>query len=825
MNGAGLDLEIADDDGAIAVLRSRVDLEADGAARTFGYRTRTGALLRIGGIVRGAFDSRHERIEVRAPAGGALTLEVEHRSLPVSGLPPGDGVRWRRMLARAQAGPARAIAISRANERGPLPAKPRDPLAIAGHSHLDVAWLWTYEEAARKALRTFATAVRQLENDPEFVFTQSQPQLYAFVAERDRELFERVRAFARAGRFDTSGAALWVEPDCNVPSGESLLRQLQLGIRYIEREFGTAPSVAWLPDTFGFANTLPMLLVHAGIHAFGTTKLGWNDTTAFPYPRFRWISPDGSAVAAANIASIEGGFARRRMRRARLRGDLLLIGHGDGGGGASDAALAEAPRYGRWTSLGAWFDSVAKSAALPEVRDELYLQEHRGTLTTHHDVKARNAALERALSAAETALAWARALHASPFFLSEARAQLDRAAEIVARAQFHDVLPGTAIAPVYLDVHREYDAAETLIAGVHANAASVLPTARFEPAVVPVAPLAARRSRFARETFVLENDALVARIARDGTLVELRTRNGPNVIRRAHRLALYGDRPKRWDAWNVDRTYLRRERRVRVTACDPLDDAVDVRYAFGSSLAVARFSLDAAEPFLRVDMAVDWSERHHLLRIEAEAAFAAARARFGSPHGTIDRPPHPRTREERAKYEAPGQRYARLDGPAGGFAIFALDTYGWSLKPGARGTKLGHSLLRGPTWPDPNADRGSNAFSFAYAPFGALGIGTLEAWWERFARANEVPMFTSPDPALLVVATALASDGKRIVVRVRECDGAQREAELRCGARARSACSIDALERPVARDVELVEGALVTRFEPYELRTFAVELA
>jgi alpha-mannosidase len=250
-----------------------------------------------------------------------------------------------------------------------------------------------------------------------------------------------------------------------------------------------------------------------------------------------------------------------------------------------------------------------------------------------------------------------------------------------------------------------------------------------------------------------------------------------------------------------------------------------VRYAFGASLAVARFTLDASEPFLRAEMAVNWGERHHLLRIEAEAAFAAVRARFGAPHGAVDRTPDPRTREERAKFEAPGQRYARLDGERGGFALLALDTYGWSVRRGGRHTLLGHSLLRGPTWPDPSADHGDHDFSFAYVPFDALGMGELESLWDRFAGTTEVPMFSSPDPASLVVATALSHDGESIVVRVRECDGSGRDLRLRCGARARSVTSVDALERPVDREVRLEDGEIVARLEAFEMRTFSVRIA
>jgi alpha-mannosidase len=813
-----LPLVTVEDDGTIVTLHTGALRRDTPGPIELRYPTRTGALLRLDGVVCGAFDREHESIVVHAPSSCELTLEVERRSLPTTGLPSGDGLVWRGIVARAEEVPGTEIEAGVPQKQGTPKRRYRD-VPLVGHSHLDVAWLWTYEATARKAERTLATAVRQLEADADFIYTQSQPQLFAFVAERDPAFFERVRALARSGRIDTSGAAMWVEPDCNIPSGESLLRQLVFGIRYVEREFGRTPTVAWLPDSFGFANTFPTLLRHAGIPYFGTTKLGWNDTTEFPYARFRWAGPDGSSVVAAQIASIAGNFEPLRVAKARRRGDLLLIGHGDGGGGASDRALADAPAYGRWTALGDWFAAVAATPSLPVVSDELYLEEHRGTATTHHDIKAANAALERGLGSAELSLAWARALHASPFFLDEARRQLAQAWQIALRAQFHDVLPGTAISDVYVDVREEYEAAQALVRAVEDNARSVLPVAGFVAEPRPVAP------RRAGGGAVFENATLVARVRRDGTLAVLRTRDGKNLVRRAHRLARYADTPKRWDAWNVDRDYRKRARRVRVAGTELTPDGFEVRYAFGGSVAVARYTLDVNEPFLRVEWAVDWRERHELLRIENDLAFVANRARFGTPHGTIDRSPDPQTRAERAKFEAPGQRYGRLDGARGGVALMALDTYGWSLERGRRGSSFGHSLLRAPTWPDPESDLGVHAFSLAFLPFDRLGMGELERAWERFAGATAVPMFTTEDPSLLVVATKLADEGNGIVVRVRECDGVPSDASIRCGARARSVACIDALERPVDGEARLEEGGIRAHFGPFELRSFLVDIA
>ncbi len=831
-----LPLEIVSDDGSVVVLRAAEPLgrptTADGVALR--YATRTGALLRVDGVVRGAFDREHETVTLPSHVRGDVTLEVERRAMPTTGLPSGAGFRWTWILANAAQKPARVLeTIARATRAGRARTRvdptDADEIALVGHSHLDVAWLWTYGDTVRKAQRTFATAVRQLESDAAFVFTQSQPQLYAWVQRRDPAFFERVRTLGRAGRFDTSGAAMWVEPDCNIASGESLLRQLSFGIRFVDATFGRRPSVAWLPDTFGFANTLPTLLAHAGIAYFGTTKLGWNDTTAFPHARFIWEGPDGARIVSAQIASIEGDAGPARVRRVRVRGDALLVGHGDGGGGATDAAVADASAIGTWTSLGRWFASVARDAdRLPIVHDELYLQEHRGTYTTHHAIKARNAALERALGSAELALAWAKALHATPFFLDEARAQLGHAWEIVLRAQFHDVLPGSAIADVYADVRREYDEADELVAHVFASARSVLPQSNAIAVPQPIAPVRVPASKRRGATTLLANACVVARVDDRGALVELRVPHGPNLVRDGLRLAAYVDRPKAWDAWNLDRSYRKHPLRVEVTDVEIVDDAIEIRYAFGASLAVARLTLDRNDPYLRVDLAVDWREHHVVLRVENALAFEATRARFGSPHGTIDRPPDPQSREDRARYEAPGQRFARVDASNRGLAVLALDTYGWSIERRGKTTSLGHSLLRGPTWPDPSADAGTHAFALGFAPCADLGMGELETVWQRFVGTNDVPMFTSEDPAVHVVATKLADDGDGVVVRVRECDGAPREMRLRCGARVRAIACVDALEAPIACDAVTAtfdDGAIVAPLGAFALRSFRVHTA
>ncbi|MGP6192318.1 MAG: alpha-mannosidase [Vulcanimicrobiaceae bacterium] len=822
-----LHLEVVEEHGDVQVLRSKTPLPPSDEPRELRYRTRTGALMRVNGVACGAFDRIHDAVVVPPGTSGELTLEVERRSSPIDSLALGVALRWHHRPWRLAERPARRVEMLAPPPARPAPAaQSNGGLALVGHAHLDVAWLWTYDEARRKALRTFATAVRQLEADPAYVFTQSQPQLYAFVEEDDPELFERVARLAREGRFDASGAALWVEPDCNLPSGESLLRQLMFGMRYALERLGTAPSVAWLPDSFGFANTLPTLLAHAGVTGFSTTKHSWNDTTRFPHAQFLWEGPDGSRVLGAQLASIQGGFEPRRVERARSRRELLLVGYGDGGGGATDAMVAEGSTRGAWTGLGRWFEQLAARAGeLPVVRGELYLEYHRGVFTTHHDVKARNAALERALAKAEQLGAWALALHASPLFLDEFRARLDEAWELVLRAQFHDVLPGTAIAPVYADAQTEYGRADSLVATAIESARAALPQstlAREERFVAPRREVGGYR---------FANAALEARVLADGTLAELRVAGGPNLVVRANLLRAYADHPKQWDAWNLDRRYRRHPLVVRPDSCECFDDGLEIRYRVGAaSLAVLRFALREDEALLRVDMAVGWRERHAILRCESELGIVNARARFGSPHGSLERPVRPRAPDEHAKFEACGQRFACVDGKAreggagAGVAMLVLDTYGWSLSGMRGGVRLGHSLLRAPTWPQRDADRGEHVVSYAFVPFGRSSLGELERIWERYALAPELAMFDCDDPSIFVVATKLADDGDGVVVRARECDGMPRQAALRCAARAREAACVDALERPLEGEAELRDGAIHVRFEPYQLRSFRVRL-
>jgi alpha-mannosidase len=797
----------------IVTLGGRVTF-GDGPLRLT-YRTHTGALLRIDGSVAGAFDAKHASCDLPPhPGEHDLTLDVERRALPIAGLPSGDGIRWRLMLARASAKPQRVVRFA-PFEAGPAVAG--GPTVAFGHAHLDVAWLWTYADTKRKALRTFATALRQVESGP-YVFAQSMPQLYAWVETTAPELFARVRA--RIGRgWDAGVATMWVEPDLHAPSGESILRQFAYGMRYAREKLGATPTVVWLPDTFGFPSTLPLLATHAGATAFATTKLEWNDTTRWPYPQFIWRGPDGSALTAALLASYEGDPLPGRVRTAAARSEPLAVGFGDGGGGATDAAIARiAPRA--WTSLGDWFAAL-DSTALPHYAGELYLETHRGTYTTQRAIKARNAALERALGAVEELCAWCIAVRVPPSAVAPLVDDLRNAWTIVLRNQFHDVIAGTSIAAVARDVQSEYDRVDRIVERVGAGARAILPRSDLlivpAPAVVPVDG--------GDGTWLLANEFVRARVKADGTIVELAAAGGPNVATLLNGVAAYVDRPARWDAWNLDAGYARRRVRVTPRGATVADAAVIVPFTIGKrSRATMQIELREREPFVRVEFVVDWRENHVILRVENRIAVDAPGVRFGQPHGSLVRSAFASSPAERARFEVPAQRYALVDDGERGLAILAPDTYGWNARGLAGGgVRLGLSLLRSPCWPDASADRGEHRIAYAFAPTAGARISALEDAWNAYVGEPHVALFTGDTPGMLVVATKPADDGRGVIVRVRECDGVAQQAALRCGGRMRHAQAVDACEVPVSGDVTIVAEQLVFALPAYGLRSFRVE--
>ncbi|WP_342553782.1 alpha-mannosidase [Paenibacillus sp. FSL R7-0652] len=339
---------------------------------------------------------------------------------------------------------------------------------LVGQSHIDVAWLWPVRETVRKSSRTFSTMCTLMDTYPDFVYSQSQPQLYAFVKEHYPELYERVKARIAEGRWELVGG-MWVEPDLNIPSGESLVRQILYGQQFYQSEFGKRSNIEWLPDTFGYCASLPQILRLADIPYFMTTKLNWNDTNVFPYDLFEWVGIDGTSVLSylnhgvnehTRPKDVHEHWQSYKQKDVHAE-QMLLYGHGDGGGGVTSEMVEFAERshlmagqpISQFNTAGAFFEGIAASKpTLPKWHGDLYLELHRGTYTTHARNKRSNRKAEVLYREAEIWSQWDQ----NHGRMLDHKEVLDEGWKLIMLNQFHDIIPGTSIPEVYVTSTEEY---------------------------------------------------------------------------------------------------------------------------------------------------------------------------------------------------------------------------------------------------------------------------------------------------------------------------------------------------------------------------------
>jgi alpha-mannosidase len=684
------------------------------------------------------------------------------RAIPASGGARDDVLAQSRLLASLLHGRAGA-------------EHPAECVAI-GHAHIDTAWLWRIDETRRKCVRSFATALASIDRFPHFRFLCSQAQQYEFVRQESPALFARIRDAVHAGRWEAAGA-MWIEPDGTCPSGESFVRQIAHGTRWWREHVGGPASrqrLLYLPDTFGFPACLPQIMDKAGIDTFITNKMIWGDTNRFPHVTFRWrglggtetlthftpghnynseFLPSDLTAAAANIESQDQG---------RVRTYLQPYGWGDGGGGPDPAQIERTRSAMRCEGMPQVRHSTANDFCgqlhaeakeceaagrpLPVWDGELYLEAHRGTYTSQRWIKRANRRAEELLRAVEMLAVLA------PLARSAERAllaQLDALWKVVLLHQFHDILPGSSIGPVYDDARRELgDAIARLealrddgLARVAARAggggslrldpvrAAVVVDAAYRGDAAHVASASARR---------IGVGTMLAEFDRQGRLVRLS--DGTHEFSGAagqplHELALYEDRPRRWEAWDTDREYIEKPLAITpqcaITSGTRGDTAwLRVERPLGrASRIVQVHELRAGERMLRISSRLEWREERTLLRALVRTGIAARHARFGTQFGWIDRDAHENTSWQRAQFEVPGHGWMCMHDGARGLAVLDDGIYGKSARDGT----LGLSLAKSPNFPDPAADRGMHEFSYAIMPLQAHERApSAEA--ERFAR-------------------------------------------------------------------------------------------
>ena len=336
-----------------------------------------------------------------------------------------------------------------------------------GHAHIDTGWLWPVRESIRKCARTFASQLLLLEQYPDYVFGASAPQHYAFVKEHYPELYEKIKAAVKSGRWELQGG-MWVEADCNLISGESMVRQFLHGKNFFMDEFGEDVKNLWIPDVFGYSAAMPQIIRQAGCDYFLTQKISWSWSNKFPYHTFNWCGIDGSEVLThfppedtynASVVPRELVPAETKFNENTILDEFMsLYGIGDGGGGPKEEYLERAKRLAnlegcpkvKFGRADRFFERIAACRdKLPTWSGELYLELHRGTLTVQARTKRNNRKLEELLATVE----FAHSLLPLSEYPAEA---LDRIWKTLLINQFHDIIPGSSIRKVYETTEREH---------------------------------------------------------------------------------------------------------------------------------------------------------------------------------------------------------------------------------------------------------------------------------------------------------------------------------------------------------------------------------
>ena len=365
-------------------------------------------------------------------------------------------------------------------------------VSAVGHTHIDIAWLWTVGQTREKVIRSFSTVLELMERYPDYRFMSSQPILYQFVKEQSPELYARIKERVKEGRWETDGA-MWLESDCNLPCGESLVRQIIKGEKFFMDEFGIPSRCLWLPDVFGYSAAIPQILKKCGIPYFLTTKIAWNQFNQLPNDTFMWKGIDGSRVFVfmptacdfdkslglnvsftdtRNTTTYTGivnpnmtlGTFKRFQNRDLTEDTLMLFGFGDGGGGPTKEMLEEAERlkYGmpgiprlvqekERDFFDRTYGNISDKPDMPMWDGELYFEYHRGTLTSMGRNKRNNRISEQLYEQLETLGVMSRLWGGS-----YPREVLERGWNVILLNQFHDIIPGSAIGPVYDQTDKEY---------------------------------------------------------------------------------------------------------------------------------------------------------------------------------------------------------------------------------------------------------------------------------------------------------------------------------------------------------------------------------
>ena len=748
-----------------------------------------------------------------------------------------------------------------------------------GHAHIDSAWLWPVRETRRKVARTVSNALALMDADPDFKYAMSSAQQYAWLEQDHPDVFARMKARIDEGRFIPVGG-MWVESDGMLPAGESLIRQISYGRRYFKEKLGVEPKGVWLPDSFGYTGAWPQIARRAGYEWFLTQKISWSDTTKFPHHSFLWRGIDGTPIFthfppsdtyAAWATAKELDYAERNFRDKDLTDrSLLLFGFGDGGGGPTRNMMDHLHRFENLEGVSrvaietpddffaeARADLEAEAGEeMPVYQGELYLELHRGTLTSQQAMKRGCRAEESLLRTVE--YLGAAATLADPDFVYP-REEMDRIWTTLLLNQFHDILPGSSISWVHREARADYERDLTRLREIAADLCAVLRRAnpaadllaearisqyradgtswRVTPADLPdvfdapsptVETLPDGRVRLA-------NGLLTAIVEPDGTVSSLVDEmHGRDIVPAGSRLGRYElmkDEPIVYDAWEIDREALLMSTPLsgEIVGTSRSDNAVavDVRTVEGDTVIATTFTLHAGARRLDVAAHVDWHAKERFLKVDVPVGVVTDRAQYDCQYGLVERPIVKNSASDEAKYESSTGRYARIADADYAVAVVNGSIYGSDAAPIAAapatgrdaGTMFRLSLLSSPVYPDPRTDLGAHDFRWAVVADATLRRTIDAACAINAPILHDVPAIAPPATVettrgLVVVDWIKTADDASgdLIVRIHEAIGGRAEATLHVA---------DALAGTTVRETGVLETNTLADDLPRALQTEA----
>jgi alpha-mannosidase len=749
-------------------------------------------------------------------------------------------------------------------------------VVAVGHAHIDSAWLWPIRETKRKCARTFASAIRLMDDYPDYHFVCSQAAQYDWIEQSQPTIFQGITDKVAAGQWHPVGG-MWVEPDMNLPSGESIVRQLTVGQRYFESRFGVRSSVIWIPDVFGYPATLPQIFRHGGCSRFITQKLSWNKQNAFPHSTFWWEGLDGSKVLThfppvdTYNAEITPGEVRYAESNFKDHGwsnwSLMPFGHGNGGGGPTREMIERARRMADLDGVSKiaigtpeqFFEHVESEidagARVPSWSGELYFEMHRGTLTSQSATKVGNRRCERLLREAEL---WWVAAGAAPFYVAP---ELEELWKDVLLQQFHDIIPGSSIAWVADDAETAHLRVGERLEEIIADAMAV---------IAPAGPCVANAATHARrEVIVVNGDPTMVEVP--GSAIAAVNATGPapsdhpvvvadhsmnnglialkwnldgeitsiiDVVRgrqllpesKRITLELAPDHPVEYDAWDLESwtrslgAAITSSSSIELVAQHPLMAELAVRRAFGRSELTQTYTMRAGSARLDIAFDIDWLEDEKLLSLMVPLDVHAHEAACDIQFGHVMRPTHASSSWDAARFEVCAHRFVDFSEPSFGVAVLNDGRYGHGVQDG--GVRV--SLLRAAKYPDPAADHGHHSVTIAVLPHGP-GLHDVLHEAEALnmplrlvagqAAGPPAPVVTLDHRGVQISSVKHADDGSGdLIVRLYEACGDRATLTVRTSGPIRGAVQCNLLEEPID-GIECSDGIVSLTLRPFELVT------